>query len=72
MRNVPKQKPVDVNDWKELLSDGKWYTSKQLSLIALIKEVTARRWLQQGVGRNVLDVNVSGIVKRFKVKDESK
>lgn len=59
-----------MSEWKSLLVKGKWYTAKQVSLLALIKEVTARRWLQQGVGQGYLEIRMSGIVKRFRVKDE--
>lgn len=52
-----------------MLPKGLYYTAKQLSMRALIKPVTARRWLQHGVGQGYLDVKESGVTKRYKVKE---
>lgn len=65
-------KPISREDWQRLMPKGLWYTAKQVSLRAVppIKEVTARRWLQHGVGANLLDVRLSGVRKRYKVRSE--
>ena len=69
-RAIPEGKPVNIDEWKFLMPKGLWYTAKQISLRAMppIKEVTARRWLQHGSGKGILEMKKSGIVKRYRVK----
>ncbi|MCK5617619.1 hypothetical protein KAR91_87955 [Candidatus Pacearchaeota archaeon] len=62
-------KPKSVNEWIRLLPKGLFYTATQVSVRALIKPVTARRWLQHGHGSGILEMKESGIVKRFRVKE---
>lgn len=62
--------PSDRQGWKKLLPKGLFYTSKQVSLKAVIREVTARRWLQKGLGQGRLEMRTTGIRKRYRVKEK--
>ena len=64
-----KKKPKSVGEWKRLLPKGLYYTARQVARLAVIKTVTARRWLQHGVGHGILEMKESGIIKRFRVKE---